>query len=281
MDIINGLWIGGRLSSLELLCIHSFLSKGYTFHLWVYEDVLGIPSGVIVQDANEIIAKKDVFTYIHVNKFGHGKGSYAGFSDIFRYKLLYEKGGCWVDMDITCLQPIDADSTYLFRYNKHLGVVGNFIRVPKNSELMEYCYNRSIKQVNADNRDWILPIQILKDGIDKFGLNDSIRNFSNDDSFPIVSALIRNEVKIPKNWQVIHWMNEEWRRFNLDKDTFIKGSTIDIILNQYKIAHSNYTFFDECILKIRISNFYYTLVSVLYLIKSNFKKLTKFILNKE
>jgi mannosyltransferase OCH1-like enzyme len=29
-------------------------------------------------------------------------GSYAGFADHFRYKLLLEKGGWWPDLDMPC-----------------------------------------------------------------------------------------------------------------------------------------------------------------------------------
>jgi hypothetical protein len=102
--IVHGLWVGSELSALELLSIKSFLFHGHEFHLWLYESIqTPLPDGVIVQDANKILAKKHVFRYKNKSNFGHGKGSLAGFSDIFRYKLLYDKGGWWADMDITCL----------------------------------------------------------------------------------------------------------------------------------------------------------------------------------
>jgi hypothetical protein len=31
-----------------------------------------------------------------------GKGTYAGFSDLFRYKMLFDRGGWWVDTDVVC-----------------------------------------------------------------------------------------------------------------------------------------------------------------------------------
>src|SRR6185312_16640543 len=37
-----------------------------------------------------------------------GNGSLAGFSNFFRYKLLLENGGWWVDMDTVCLRPFHS-----------------------------------------------------------------------------------------------------------------------------------------------------------------------------
>ena len=58
-EIVHGLWIGNHLSLLELLCLHSFTAKGYSFHLWTYEALDNtLPKGVELKDANEIIPKE-------------------------------------------------------------------------------------------------------------------------------------------------------------------------------------------------------------------------------
>jgi hypothetical protein len=44
-------------------------------------------------DGNEILPEKSIFTY----QQEPGKGSYGGFAKFFRYMLLFQKGGCWVD----------------------------------------------------------------------------------------------------------------------------------------------------------------------------------------
>ena len=100
-DIIQSLWIGPQLSTMEQLCISSFLTNGHEFHLYVYDDVKNIPDGTTVCDANEIIDESNIFTYC--------KGSYAGFSDWFRHAVVYAKGGFWVDMDIICLKPFNFE----------------------------------------------------------------------------------------------------------------------------------------------------------------------------
>jgi hypothetical protein len=233
--IVHGLWIGNNLSPLEILTIQSFLNKGHEFHLWSYEKISNIPLNTHVRDANEILLKNHVFSYKKSNKFGHGKGSLAGFSDIFRYKLLYELGGWWTDMDITSLKPLDFSEPYVFRQNGKKGIVGNLMKCPPKSELMSYCYDRASKEVTADNRNWMLPIDILNEGIESFNLSKYCKNLGNEDDFRVISKLILEKELIPDTWYMIHWMNEEWRRLNIDKHQFAKNSTITSLLSKYNI----------------------------------------------
>jgi hypothetical protein len=127
--IVHGLWIGKHLSLVELLCLHSFLRQGHEFHLWTYDQLeTPVPSGIFIEDASQIIASDEVFAYRNRNQFGHGKGSYAGFSDIFRYRLLYLKGGWWTDMDVVCLSPLDFREPYVFRTHHDFAAVGNIMK---------------------------------------------------------------------------------------------------------------------------------------------------------
>jgi hypothetical protein len=99
---IQSLWIGRPLSTIERLCINSFLQNGHPFHLYIYQSVQNVPEGVILKDANEILSSD----LIYQSPDGWGKGSYAPFADLFRLELLRQRGGWWVDMDVICLQPV-------------------------------------------------------------------------------------------------------------------------------------------------------------------------------
>jgi len=233
--IVNGLWIGGALSPLEILTIKSFQAHGYQFVLWHYLPLENVPPNTILKDGNTILPESKVFFYHNANKFGHGKGSYAGFSDIFRYKLLYENGGIWVDMDVTCLGVPDFNSEYVFRFHHQSGVVGNYMQCPAKSELMQWCYENAITSMSAHNEDWMLPIRILFEGLKKFNLEGFIQDFSNPDSFPAVIKMIVKKNQLPKNWRIIHWMNEEFRRIGIPKDQVIEGSQLHELMEQYQI----------------------------------------------
>ena len=233
---VHGLWIGDRLSALEFLCIQSFAAQGHEFHLWAYEPpVQPLPAGVVLRDASSILPASTIFRYRHGNTFGHGRGSLAGFSDIFRYKLLYEEGGWWTDMDICCLRPLDFASPYVFRSHDVLAVVGNLMKCPKGSPLMRDCYEQAIKLIGPDNTDWLLPIRILNQQIVQHRLSGHIQSISNADRWEIVTHYATQAAPLPKEWYAIHWMNEEWRSRGIDKNTVIAGATLDSLLIRYGV----------------------------------------------
>src|SRR5256885_16951399 len=104
-NAIHGLWIGRQLSKLEHLTMRSFLRQGHPFNLWIYDELEGeIPEGVVLHDASRILPSDRIFLKQQPDPGSIvGKKSYGPFSDLFRYKLLHDQGGIWVDMDVTCL----------------------------------------------------------------------------------------------------------------------------------------------------------------------------------
>lgn len=101
--VVQSLWIGKELSALHQTCIQSFINCGHVFHLYVYSPVEHVPEGALIKDANQILPYSRIFTFEQKPY----KGKYAPFSDLFRYYLLYLKGGWWVDMDVFCLKYMD------------------------------------------------------------------------------------------------------------------------------------------------------------------------------
>lgn len=243
--IIHSMWIGNRLSAMELLTLHSFHANGHEFNLWLYDMSLPVPSFVKKTDARSIIPEREIFYYKKTSKTGLGKGSLAGFSDIFRFKLLHMHGGIWVDMDITCLRPLDFESEHFFRYHHILGAVANVMKSPAESPIMQWCHEQAVARVKEDNRQWVLPIKILNEGIRKFGLDKHIGRISNNDSWPKVAEMLQSPEEPPTDWKVIHWMNEEFRHLSLNKDKAIIGSLYDRLLQKYQILHQPFEAVDH------------------------------------
>lgn len=237
---VHGLWIGTEVSKIELLTIKSFIAQGHVFHLWVYDKlVTPLPQALIVEDANEIIPAEKVFRYKHVNKYGHGKGSVSGFSDIFRYKLLYERGGWWTDMDVTCLKPLNASSPYFFRKHQTLAMVGNVMKVPAKTQLMKDCYEETLMEVNEDNTDWHKPIEILVRHVYSNQLQEYITSdISNLDDWKEIVAFIAGSHQFPESYRFLHWMNEEWRSREIDKNDLRYRSSLGKIMHQYGLIET-------------------------------------------
>jgi hypothetical protein len=97
--VFQSFWYGESLSPYEKMCMRSFLDHGHSFCLYSYSQQIEIPPRIQLRNAAEILDQGEYFTY----KSGPGAGSHAAFSNLFRYKLLAERGGWWVDTDVVCL----------------------------------------------------------------------------------------------------------------------------------------------------------------------------------
>jgi 4-hydroxybenzoate polyprenyltransferase len=256
--IVNGLWIGNELSVLEHLTINSFICHGHEFHLWVYENIKNLPEKVVVRDANLIIPRWEII----IRKYNDpvtrvGKGSVgAPFSDIFRYKLLYEYGGWWVDMDVTCLKPLQFKEPYFFRGHLLLDVIGNVMKCPKGSELMLSAYIEAKANCDETTLDWLLPNKILNKHIKELDLLQfRKKGISNRDEWPETKKYIRRLIKIPDKWYFIHWSNEEWRMNKLDGNHLrLKNTTLGFLIEKFDVLPAGSSFLNKLKNDFRLAN---------------------------
>jgi hypothetical protein len=100
-EIVRTFWHGGGLSVYERLSLRSFLASGHEVEIYLY-DAVDVPDGVKVCSAEDIIPRSEIFAYAS----GPAKGSYTAVANLFRYRLLLEKGGIWSDLDVLCLRPL-------------------------------------------------------------------------------------------------------------------------------------------------------------------------------
>src|SRR5262249_46633108 len=111
--------------------------------LYSYGPVEGVPVGTVLEDAREILPESMIFVYRDFD-------SYAGFANYFRYKLLYERGGWWVDTDAVCLQPFIFEYPYVIASEPSPQgdvATSSFLKAPAGSAAFrhawEYCRSRS------------------------------------------------------------------------------------------------------------------------------------------
>lgn len=230
---VHALWIGSKtLNNLELLTINSFISQGANFNLWTYEPLANVPRKVIVRDGNEMLNASMIFRYPSEMYLNIGNNSLVGFSELFRYKVLYELGGWWSDMDITCLKPLEEyKEEYYFRFHGILSVVGNIMKVPPKSELMKNCFDKAILEVNEKQKDWHHAIRILCYYIENLGLSKYIKydTCNLDDPYVFYRNFLHREGsldEIPSTWLFIHWMNSLNPKCE-------KNSILDLLYNKY------------------------------------------------
>lgn len=130
MGTFQSFWHGEWLPLYQQLALKSFIDHGHRFILYSYDDV-AVPDGVELADAAAILPRERLFLY----REGVGRANASGFSDLFRFRLLHQHGGWWVDTDVICLSATVPDvETYLGLQDARL--VGTAIlRLPSQSHV--------------------------------------------------------------------------------------------------------------------------------------------------
>lgn len=216
-EVIQGLWIGSELSVMEQLSIASFLQNGHEYHLYVYDEVKNIPAGTVIKQGSEILPASRIFQYKH-------QASYAGFANFFRYKLLLERGGWWVDTDVICIRPFDFEDEYVFasEIDKDMDVIASgIIKTPAQSSLMRYAWRV------CDEKD---PQQLMWGETGPRLMTEAVRKFSLENYkkpywvfCPLGftdwrRVLDPNSIALHEATYAIHLWNEMWRAAGQDKN---------------------------------------------------------------
>ncbi|WP_239990268.1 galactosyltransferase Lgt5 [Ignatzschineria cameli] len=137
LPIINALWIGDQLGAMSRACLTSFLMRGHQVYLYTYGQVKDLPDGVQIKDANQIIDKSKIIKH-------RKTGSYALFSDIFRYELLRQtdNNNIYVDCDVYCIKPLSVPKHgYLLGYEDDYTINGAVLALPSDSDLLRSLLN--------------------------------------------------------------------------------------------------------------------------------------------
>lgn len=243
--IVQSLWIGEKIEIFEQICILSYINKGHEFHLYTYGPVKNVPKECKVKDANEIIPEKEIFYYSEQQSLS-GFKSPAAFSNMFRYKLLYDKGGYWVDTDMVCVKTFDFTDSYVFSSeltNRRQSINAGVIKCPPGSDFAKYCYE-ICKSKDKKTLKWgeIGP-NLVRAGINRFGLMSFVKPWY---TFCPISYNALNRLVDPtilnfeNRWYAVHLWNEYWKKQKIDKNkisyNFIAktafGINIEPILNK-------------------------------------------------
>lgn len=135
MGTFQSFWFGDSLPQYQQLALKSFVDHGHTFHLYTY-DALEAPAGVELKDAQTILPREKIFFY----KRSEGLANIAGFSDLFRFHLLHDHGGWWVDTDVICLSNQIPEPEIYLGWQDHRLVGSAIMRLPKGSAItLELC----------------------------------------------------------------------------------------------------------------------------------------------
>lgn len=104
--------------------------------LHLYEDV-DAPEGVVKVDARQTLPFSEFFMF---------DGSPSAFTNIFRYKLILETGGWWVDTDVLSLSSDLPDCEYAWAHQDPSQINGAILKFPRGDSLCHTLLDLSIER---------------------------------------------------------------------------------------------------------------------------------------
>ena len=216
-DIIQSLWVSGKLGTMQTLSIKSYVAAGHPFHLYSYDHIQNIPRGATLFDAREILPEQRILDFKHL----------ANFSDEFRYQMLYNNGGWWVDLDTVCVKPFDFPEPYVFAQElttsyKNL-LNGGYIKAPAKAPILEAAL-KECKALNPKMMGWgamgpqLLDRLVKEFDLMKFAQPVDVFNFVPWWDSPRLFTVRGGETPMPKAARAVHMWNEMWTRARYDKE---------------------------------------------------------------
>lgn len=231
--IVQSLWVGPKLSPMEQLSIRSFLRHGHEFHLFTYGPVDNVPEGVVLKDANAVIplSLRDYKAFPKL----------ALFADFFRYKLLLDRGGWWVDTDTICIRPFDFTTEYVFsseaqQLTSQPHINNGNIKAPAGSAIMRHCWETCLASDPARLQWAQSGPALIAPAVVKFGLERYVQ--SPEALCPVpwwdVAKFYDPTVKLalPDAARAIHLWGNMWTSNKQDRNKFPVGSPYEKLRNE-------------------------------------------------
>ncbi len=214
LEPVRSLWIGTELPTAQSACLRSFLRVGHSVELFCYSKVEGLHADIIVRDAREILSEDQIFAYGAAA--GAGEGSFSAFSNIFRYKLLQDLGGYWVDTDMFCVKPLPTSTIVVASERnelKEITAATCVLKFPPHHPIIKFCLTEALK-CNRQTLTWgkIGP-ELVHRALLKFNI---LNRLSHPAEFCPINWTEFEQLNENFTWLgdpfAVHLWNESWRR---------------------------------------------------------------------
>lgn len=251
MHTITSFWYTPKgyksIGLMEILTIKSWLDNGYIFELYTYnlndrifKKFSKLFENFKLKDANEIVAFE--------NYFSDNRGAgVAAFSDYFRFKLLYDRGGIWVDLDMICLNYTDLNQEYIFSQeldeDKNTSrITTSFLKFPKNSDFGKNLIQKAERIINNKKIiPWgIIGPNFLAQEVKKWELEKYAWDYKKTCQFSWyeVKNFTNDKIFIDNNQPFLHLFSEMWRVKHMKKDAMYNENSIySILIKKYEIKN--------------------------------------------
>jgi hypothetical protein len=130
LPVVNMRWVDGRLGPVERACMRSVLRHGHRLVLWHYFPLERVPEGAELQDGDAVVSRERLIRH-------KATGSWSLFSNLFRYELLRQGLGLWLDCDCYLLKAVTWDGGLLAGFDANGQVASGVLGLAADSPLLD------------------------------------------------------------------------------------------------------------------------------------------------
>jgi hypothetical protein len=143
--------------------MRSFLDFGHELTIFTYDQSAIDPQFRTI-DASRILSPERIFFYASEP----GRGSISGFSNLFRYMLLWEFGDFWIDTDVLCLAsewPVESDCVAAWESDTWVGSA--VLKLPRAfaKECVSRCLELGAKVTWGQTGPRLVTELVVRDGL--------------------------------------------------------------------------------------------------------------------
>jgi len=150
LEVCNALWIGGDLGPISAACLSSFLRRGHRVVLHCYDVPKDAPQGIELSDAESVLPTSRIIRH-------KATGSFSLFSNLFRYELMQQSRGLWIDCDVYCVRAIVRTGDYVIGWQTPTSLNGAVLRMPSGSPALGWL--KSIFAERSPLLPWLDPAE--------------------------------------------------------------------------------------------------------------------------
>ena len=221
LETIQMMWVQNHLPRLARVCIESFVRCGHPVKLYCYDGCDWSFPGVEIADAADVLPRDQIFQ----PQIGAAKGSLSVFSDLFRYRLLNDRGGWWADADTYCLRPwrFEAACVSSRDCSEPWRIVTTPTKVPAGQDYIQAALSAALAQ-NKRAIVWSeigcqLLCRLAKDFRNLAQITLPHEVFMPWDYRNMERMVMQSRLpQVPPNGKALHLFNEVWRRKGYNPD---------------------------------------------------------------
>jgi hypothetical protein len=236
-ETFRAFWHGSALGPYHLASLRSFVDRGHQVELFTYDDKIAIPDWIARRDANEVWPTDHIMHY----RTEPGRGSPSLHSNLFRYVMLHQLGGWWIDLDVILLADRLPPNAIFFAVENapHFGTA--IMKFPKGHALLGEAIERCVAVKEADAVFSETGPLLFSSLVVKYGLTPLAQPTMS--TFPILGSDVlalfdparRDELeRRSRTASFIHLYNELWRRSGIPRCLAPpRGSFLDALITRY------------------------------------------------